>query len=70
MVGGESEHMSRPTVSLDCSTVLLRGLIRDSSRKANDGTKKAGSLMNLNPTISDLVSFYPSLFSLKKKEES
>lgn len=68
-MGGESEHRLRPTVSLDCSTVLLRGLIRDSSGATNDGTRKAGSLMNPNPTVSDLVSFYPSLFSLKKKEE-
>lgn len=69
MVGGESEYGLRPTVHLGCSIVLLRGLIRGQFRNDADGTKKAGSFMNLNHAISDLVSFYPSLFFLKKKEE-
>lgn len=68
MVGGESEYGLRQLL-LHRSTVLLRGVDKGKFRNDTDGTKKAGSLMNLNHTISDLAPFYPSLSFWNKKEE-
>jgi hypothetical protein len=66
MVGGESDMGWGQVCScLGSSTVLSRWLIRGEFRNDADGTKKAGSLMNLHHSISDLVSFYPSLSFLE-----
>jgi hypothetical protein len=66
MLGGESEYGCGQLRScLGNPTVLSRGLIRGEFRNDAAATKKAGSLMNLHHSISDLVSFYPSLSFLE-----